>query len=256
MATFGATTQTSTIGSIGANAVTVSSYVLTEDGYLTSISNWASTAVNFVACVYADSAGSTGALLGTTNSGTYTAGGSFVAASFATPLHLAAGTYWLGTNNNGTHVQGLTGVVATAQFVSSTYPTFPNPYGTPGGGVGTHRMSTFATYDATPVNSAAPTVTGLTTVGSLLTTTNGTWTNSPTFTYQWTRDGSNIAAATSSTYTTVSADIGHAIGATVTATNGAAHASQVSSNTITAAAATTTLFDDTATLLAAHISQV
>ena len=47
-----------------------------------------------------------------------------------------------------------------------------------------------------PGNTAAPVVSGSLTVGSTLTTTNGTWTNSPTFTYQWRRGGTNISGAT------------------------------------------------------------
>ena len=39
-----------------------------------------------------------------------------------------------------------------------------------------------------PVNTVAPVISGTTTLGSVLTTTNGTWTNSPTsYTYQWKR---------------------------------------------------------------------
>lgn len=59
-----------------------------------------------------------------------------------------------------------------------------------------------------PSNTGAPVVSGTATLGSTLTTTNGTWTDagSPAFTYQWQRDVlgnasySNIAAATASTY--------------------------------------------------------
>ncbi len=41
-----------------------------------------------------------------------------------------------------------------------------------------------------PVNTALPVVTGNQEVGQTLTTTNGTWTNSPTsFTYQWKTGG-------------------------------------------------------------------
>ena len=49
--------------------------------------------------------------------------------------------------------------------------------------------------------------------GTVLTVAPGTWAGSPTsFTYQWTRDGANIAGATATTYTLASADVGgHAI---------------------------------------------
>lgn len=48
----------------------------------------------------------------------------------------------------------------------------------------------------------------------------GDWSNAPTsFTYQWTRGGTNIAGATASSYTFVSGDIGALIACVVTATN-------------------------------------
>lgn len=78
-----------------------------------------------------------------------------------------------------------------------------------------------------PSNVQAPVASGGTTVGALVSTTNGVWTASPlpTFTYQWKRDGVDIASATASTYTLVTADIGPDITCTVTATNGSGNAS-------------------------------
>ncbi len=84
-----------------------------------------------------------------------------------------------------------------------------------------------------PVNTVQPTTTGSTPVGSVLTGTNGTWTGSPTFTYQWTSNGSNIGGATGASYTTVSGDIGNAIARKVIGTNGSGSATATSSNSIT-----------------------
>lgn len=89
-----------------------------------------------------------------------------------------------------------------------------------------------------PVNTTAPTVSGLTPVGSTLTATTGTWNSGATFTYtyQWTRAGVNIGGATSSTYATQAADAGTAVGCKVTATGQQATneaATQASSNTVT-----------------------
>jgi hypothetical protein len=58
-------------------------------------------------------------------------------------------------------------------------------------------------------------------VGTVVSCTNGNWTGAPTgYTYQWTRDGTNIGAATAATNTLVSADIGgNLIRCVVTATN-------------------------------------
>ena len=89
-----------------------------------------------------------------------------------------------------------------------------------------------------PVNTATPTVTGSTALGSVLTTTNGTWTGNPapTITRQWLRDGTPIAGATATTYTTVTDDLGRAIVCRVTATNSQG-ASSTNSNTIVPTAA-------------------
>ena len=91
-----------------------------------------------------------------------------------------------------------------------------------------------------PVNSAPPVISGSTIVGSTLTSSNGTWSGSPTYTYQWTRAGANISGATGTTYLTVSADIGTMINVVVTATNsgGSASASAAAVGPITAAAPT------------------
>ena len=84
-----------------------------------------------------------------------------------------------------------------------------------------------------PVNSTLPVISGTTTLGSVLTTTNGTWTNSPiSYTYQWKRGATNIGTNTT-TYTLVTADSGAAITCVVTATN-ASGSTPATSNTITA----------------------
>jgi len=80
-----------------------------------------------------------------------------------------------------------------------------------------------ATPGAGPLNTVAPVVTGTTTVGQTLSTTNGTWTGTPTivFTYQWQRNGVNISSATASTYILVDADAENPIRCVVTGTNSA-----------------------------------
>lgn len=83
---------------------------------------------------------------------------------------------------------------------------------------------------STPVNSVAPVVSGNGAEDTInlntLTTTNGTWSGSPTFTYQWqSNDGSgwvDVATATDNTYVigTIQEDGGLSIRCVVTATNG------------------------------------
>lgn len=77
---------------------------------------------------------------------------------------------------------------------------------------------------APPDLSTVGTVTGTATVGSLLTCNNGTWTGSPTFTYQWLRNGAPIGGATASTYTLVDADRNQSIQCQVTANNAGGNA--------------------------------
>lgn len=71
-----------------------------------------------------------------------------------------------------------------------------------------------------PVNTVLPVISGTLAIGSVLSTTDGTWTNSPiSYTYQWKRNGANIGGATANTYTLTASDPGTAITVTVTATN-------------------------------------
>jgi hypothetical protein len=93
---------------------------------------------------------------------------------------------------------------------------------------------TVAAAAPVPVNSVAPVISGTTRVTQVLTTTNGTWSNSPTgYTYQWKRAGSNIAGATASTYTLVELDAGAAITCAVTASNASGPGSPTTSNSLT-----------------------
>ena len=83
-----------------------------------------------------------------------------------------------------------------------------------------------------PVNSVAPVISGTATVGSILTSTTGTWigTLPITYTYQWLRNGSNIGGATSSTYTLVTADTSNLVSCRVTATNSVGSANATSNS--------------------------
>jgi hypothetical protein len=99
----------------------------------------------------------------------------------------------------------------------------------------------------TPANTAVPTISGATTFGETLTSTTGTWSNSPTsYTYQWSRASSsggsytNISGATISTYNLVAADVGQYLKVTVTATNASGSAAATSSATAQIAKATPT----------------
>lgn len=71
---------------------------------------------------------------------------------------------------------------------------------------------------APPENTVAPAISGNVYLDQVLTCSPGTWTNSPTFAYQWRANGTNISGATASTLT-VSQAVGVAITCMVTGTN-------------------------------------
>ena len=94
-----------------------------------------------------------------------------------------------------------------------------------------------AMVSSAPVNTALPAVSGTPTVASLLSCSSGSWTGeseqtlaagwpltSP-FSYQWLRDSTAIAGATSPAYLVQAADVGHSLSCEVGATNYAGHAS-------------------------------
>lgn len=88
-----------------------------------------------------------------------------------------------------------------------------------------------------PANSVAPAISGSPVVGQTLTVSNGTWSGSPTYAYQWKRSGTPISGATTTTYTLVSADVGATITCAVTATNAGGSTTAESSPTGTVTAA-------------------
>lgn len=100
-----------------------------------------------------------------------------------------------------------------------------------------------------PSNTAAPVVSGTASVGSTLSTTDGTWSGSPTsFSYQWQRDVGtgavtwvDIAGATANTYvvpgssTVAYDDVGSKLRCRVTATNASGSSAPTPSNATAAA---------------------
>ncbi len=79
-----------------------------------------------------------------------------------------------------------------------------------------------------PGNITAPAVTGTGTVGNLLTTSNGTWSNAPgEFYYEWLRDDVAIPFAIQSTYRLSQDDAGHQIRSRVTSASNEAESAPV-----------------------------
>jgi len=86
-----------------------------------------------------------------------------------------------------------------------------------------------------PVNTTPPAVTpaGTAVNGAVLTTTNGTWTNTPTsYVRQWERDGLPIGGQTATTYTTTISDQGHNVGCQIYGVNAGGDGAPVLSNAV------------------------
>jgi hypothetical protein len=93
---------------------------------------------------------------------------------------------------------------------------------------------------AAPTNTVLPAISGTVQEGQTLTAFPGTWTNSPTFSYQWQEDDSgfvNIAGATGQTFVPTTAEVGNALRVVVTGTNSAGSASANSAATVVVAPA-------------------
>jgi hypothetical protein len=75
-----------------------------------------------------------------------------------------------------------------------------------------------------------PAITGNVGIGNVFTSNTGSWSGaSPiTYTYQWNKNGANIANATASSYTTITSDSNSTLTCTVTATNSVGNASAIS----------------------------
>lgn len=91
-----------------------------------------------------------------------------------------------------------------------------------------------AVVSSPPVNITSPAatvVTGGTVAGtSILTCSTGSWSGEPTYTRQWLHNGSVIAGATGTTYTSQVSDAGGSISCRITATNAGGNASATSNS--------------------------
>ena len=81
-----------------------------------------------------------------------------------------------------------------------------------------------------PANTVLPVISGSVNVASVLTASGDTWTGTApiTYTYQWVQNSTNIAGATTNSYTLATADIGAMITVRVTATNSVGNANATS----------------------------
>jgi hypothetical protein len=103
----------------------------------------------------------------------------------------------------------------------------PNPTPTP-----TPPQTPTPTPTPAPVSTAAPVISGTDAVGHVLSVSTGSWSaNTTGFRHQWLRDGIPIPGATHSTYTVQTADQGHALTCTVTASDASSTTTTTSSST-------------------------
>lgn len=101
-----------------------------------------------------------------------------------------------------------------------------------GGDIVNTTFSSTVTNDP-PVCSSAPSISGTANVGETLTVTTGTWSNSPTYNYQWVWFHTNtaITGANTSTYVIQQEDGGQALGCVIIATSSGGQASNTAGPT-------------------------
>ena len=209
----------------------------------------------FTGLIYADSNGSPGALLGKTNQITFksTQPAGWIDLFFPAPVALTAGNYWIGM------ISGTSSRIAALRYTSVTHSRAynndnyangaNNPFGTPT--FDSELMSVYATYSTgaplppppAPVNTALPVISGTAQSGQTLTTSTGSWQNSPTgYTYQWARCNptcTTIGSATAASYQATDTDVGTTLQVTVTASNAGGSTPATSAQTATIQAAAT-----------------
>src|SRR6202035_601911 len=177
--------------------------------------------------LYADSAGAPAALLGTSSPLTFsnTNAAGWYALTFATPLKVAAGNYCIGVLTGAS--SGVAGfrydsVTNSREINANTYSSGPSdPFGA--FSTDSEQMSIYATYTAgpppppppRPVNVQPPVISGTAQAGSTLSTTEGTWSESPTsYAYEWQRcntageECTQISGAKGKSYPATAPDVG------------------------------------------------
>ena len=233
--TFGKTSVGASSDYFGTERKRVNRYALAGAGAVTKLSIYlephgTSGQQVLKGVVYSDNGGAPSALLGASQQLTFTSTSSagWYDLTFASPVKLAAGNYWIGVISGAT--AGVAGfrydtVAGSRDYNANSYASGPSD---PFGAVTTdgEQTSLYATYTTTPTNTTPPTISGTAKEGQTLTEAHGTWTNSPSsYAYQWQRcdsTGANcvaISGATAQTYALVAADVGHAIRVQETASN-------------------------------------
>ncbi len=204
-------------------------------------------ATTLIAGVYSDSNGQPGALLASGSLSSPSAGGWNTVP--VTPVTVTPGSfYWLAVLGQGgtLYVRDRQGGPCASQSSGQGLASLPVSWTA---GAASNSCPTSAYVNGTlvlataspPSSTVAPSISGQAEQGQTLTTSNGSWSNSPTsYAYQWEdcdSAGANcsyISGATSSTYALTGGDIGHTLRSFVIATNSAGTVSARSSQTAVA----------------------
>jgi hypothetical protein len=156
---------------------------------------------------------------------------------------------WRRCNAAGSSCADITGAVTSTYVLTSadqgsTIRVVVTATNAGGSASATSAQTAVIAAQPAPVNTVLPVISGNAQVGSVLSTTTGTWTNDPTsYTYQWRRCNSsgascsNISGATLGVYVLTSADEGQTIRVVVTATNPGGSTAATSAQTAVIAAA-------------------
>ena len=230
-------------------------YTATASGTTSDIDlyvNTGTTATKVLVGVYSDSSGKPGSLLA---SGSITSpkAGAWNDATIGRTTITQGTAYWIallptGGQLNYLDAAGQSGAAASYVESNSELTALPTSY-TSGHKWNASPASIYVNGGTTPPsNTGVPVVSGTAQQGSTLSTSNGSWTGSPTsYAYQWQRcdsTGSNcstISGATSGSYNLTSSDVGHTLRSAVTATNPGGSTSATSNQTGSVAAPSSVL---------------
>ena len=211
------------------------SYTATASGTTSAIDVYidsATTATRLIVGIYSDNGGKPGSLLASGSTTTLQAA-AWNQVSVGSVSLASGSAYWialLGTGGQTNYQDTSAGSAASYVESQTGLTSLPATYSS-----GTeYNVSPASAYvvgvaanpPAAPVNGGAPVVSGQAVQGQSLSTSNGSWSNSPTsYAYQWQDcNGSgggcaNIGGATASSYTLQSSDVGDTVRAVVTASN-------------------------------------
>ena len=195
--------------------------------------------------IYTNSGGQPGTLVAVTSEVSVAANraAGWLVLPLASPVQLAAGSYWLGYwYADGNSRLYYLNVAGAERYKAAAYSATGNPptsFGTSSSASSSYSLTaSFVPAGSPPANTSLPVISGSTISGQLLSASTGVWSGSPTgYAYEWRRCNTTGAACTAiggasgSGYTLVSADVGSTIRVAVTASNSAGSTTAVSAQT-------------------------